>query len=64
MRKPVIMYCKKCNDSMPAIRHAPNHILHIFLSIVTGGLWLFVYAVVAVETTGKGTRCQKCQSRV
>jgi hypothetical protein len=41
----------------------PNHLLHLFLSLFTFGLWIPVWILVAVGTIG-GYRCTKCGSRV
>lgn len=34
--------------------HRPNHILHLILSIVTLGLWLIVWAIVALKGKQRG----------
>lgn len=33
-----------------------NHALHIILSIVTGGLWLFIYIPILIEHGSKMKR--------
>lgn len=30
-----------------------NHVLHIILTILTGGLWLFVYIPILISYSGK-----------
>ena len=32
-----------------------NHILHLLLTIVTGGLWIVAWAMIAYQTTISGT---------
>lgn len=59
MKKVQLRYCPKCGGTMPAEKSSPNHILHIILSIVTAGLWLIPYAIIAFESSFKPWRCQK-----
>lgn len=40
---------------------SPNHVLHLLLSIVTAGLWLIVWLVIA---TGGHFTCGECGTRV
>jgi hypothetical protein len=28
--------------------HRPNHVLHLILSVLTAGLWLIVWAIIAI----------------
>jgi hypothetical protein len=40
------------NVSQP--RKGVNHILHLILTILTGGLWLFVWAGLIINDSRKG----------
>ena len=63
MKKTEMRYCKSCDAVMPCTKSSPNHILHIILSLLTAGIWLIVYAVVALESSAKSWRCQKCKTK-
>jgi len=54
-------YCKRCNDRVLVRRQATNHILHLVLSVLTGGLWLLVWIASAIKVGG--WRCSRCGSR-
>lgn len=51
-------YCPTCEKKVRAVMQTPNHILHLLLSIVTGGLWLVVWILVAL--TPRAWRCTQC----
>ena len=34
-------------------RYKTNHILHLLLSVLTGGLWLLVWALIAIRNAGQ-----------
>lgn len=53
--------CNSCGAMQTVKVRKPNHILHIILSIVTGGFWLIVYAAAAIESIRKiTTKCGIC----
>jgi hypothetical protein len=58
MSKQTRRYCPSCQTEVLAIKPTPNHILHLLLSIVTGGLWLIFWLMLSfkVETW----RCARC----
>ncbi len=41
--------CKRCQEATEFHRRRCSHILHLILSIVTGGLWLPVWLFSAVR---------------
>ena len=55
-------FCKTCNENVLATRQGRNHILHLLLSLVTGGLWLIVWIMLAI--TSKPWLCSKCGTKV
>ena len=52
-------HCSTCGDSVLAQRPGINHILHLLLTIVTGGIWAIVWILVAIFKFG-GWRCTQC----
>lgn len=55
-------HCKTCKRSVLAQRPGTNHILHLILSIVTGGIWLIIWFMSAVKIGG--WRCSHCGGKV
>lgn len=53
-------WCPEHEKLVRAERKTPNHILHLLLSIVTGGLWLVVWAALSLAP-GR-FRCPECGS--
>lgn len=51
-------YCSHCDDQVKIERQTPNHILHLILSIVTGGLWVIAWVIIASDK--KPWRCSRC----
>lgn len=56
-------YCPHCQANVMATGTAPNHLLHLVLSVLTAGIWLIVWLLVAAGKVG-GYRCTRCGSRV
>lgn len=56
-------YCDVCERRVYATGRAPNHVLHLVLTVFTGGLWGIVWALLAAGTIGN-YRCTRCGSRV
>jgi hypothetical protein len=44
-----------------ASRKPTSHALHLLLTLLTGGLWLFVWIMAALVPSG--WRCMKCGGR-
>ncbi len=53
-------YCKNCGRQVVVFRKGTNHILHLLLTIVTGGIWLIVWILTGVKFGG--WRCASCGS--
>jgi hypothetical protein len=51
-------WCRGCNRQVLAARRGTNHVLHLLLTIFTGGLWGIVWILSAVKIGG--WRCQAC----
>lgn len=50
-----IGYCNLCNSNTKFLGKKPNHILHLILTIITQGLWAFVWLMMSSDY-----RCDKC----
>jgi hypothetical protein len=53
-------YCHVCGRQSLFQKPRINHVLHLILSIVTLGLWLFVWAILGIINSGKQPRCTTC----
>lgn len=51
-------YCPDCDTYVLARRRAPNHVLHLLITICTAGAWAFVWLLVSLPT-GR-FRCPNC----
>jgi hypothetical protein len=62
-------YCKICGENVKAEAQIKetNHILHLILSILTGGIWLVIWLLIAVSSNGekniKNYSCTKCGNK-
>ena len=55
-------YCKNCGMDVKATRERPHHLFHLFMSIITGGLWLIVWILAALLKDS--WHCSACGSRI
>lgn len=55
-------FCKLCGVQTMAVRPGTNHLLHLVLTLLTAGIWVFVWIGVAIQFGG--WRCSKCGSKV
>ncbi len=53
----LMKYCGKCDKKTLNIQEVPNYLLHIVLSIITGGIWL-IYWVLFISK--KDPQCTAC----
>lgn len=53
-------FCSTCEQSRLFEKRGPNHVLHLLLSIVTGGLWIPAWILVSMGNTGVPYRCREC----
>ena len=53
--------CKKCQKMTVHLGPSTSHVLHLLLSIITGGLWVVVWMMVAWSnsTSAQCTECAK-----
>ena len=55
----VMTNCSKCQKKTLHIEQKLNHILHLLLSVVTAGVWLIVWILLALFHDKK-TQCTVC----
>ena len=55
-------FCDNCDEYVLAVRKGTNHILHLLLTLVTGGIWIIVWIFASVKMGG--WKCSKCGSPV
>jgi len=53
-------HCPMCGAERICERPGPNHVLHLLLSLLTGGLWLFVWLVACLRVGG--WHCTVCHT--
>lgn len=57
--KTAILYCHNCECERGHSQPAPNHVVHLILTLLTAGFWLIVWLIVAMTATQKWT-CSRC----
>ena len=55
-------YCTHCQKQVLIKRKGTNHILHLLLTLFTGGIWLIVWILCAVKVGG--WHCSRCGIKV
>jgi hypothetical protein len=53
-------YCSRCRHKQVFVRAANNHLLHLFLTVLTGGLWLVSWVAVCIGKSRRPWRCEHC----
>lgn len=51
-------YCEKCEKNVVVTRPGTNHILHLLLSLLTGGIWIIVWIICAIKIGD--WQCREC----
>ncbi len=54
-------FCKACKKQVAIRRPGTNHLLHLFLTLCTLGLWSIVWVFVSIKIGG--WRCSQCGQR-
>ena len=57
-----MLNCKACDKKTLHTRTTPNTLLHIFLSIITAGIWLIVWILFISKGAYKCMTCGKAKS--
>lgn len=55
----VMTNCSKCQKKTLHIEQKMNHILHLLLSVVTAGVWIIVWIILAILHSNK-PQCTMC----
>ncbi len=58
MRKTTSAYCPTCGKQTLHAKEGISNLLHLFLSLITAGLWIPVWLFLATKSAGTRTRCQ------
>ena len=53
-------YCKICDKNVKAEAKSPSHILHLLLSLITGGIWIIMWILCALSADW---HCSECGGR-
>lgn len=53
-------YCNQCGKKVVVFRKGTNHILHLIMTLLTAGLWLFIWIGSCIKFGG--WRCNECGS--
>ena len=48
--KQLMAYCQNEGRDTLHIQETPNHLLHLILSILTGGIWIIVWLILMMTT--------------
>ena len=56
--------CPYCQAKVLARRKATNHILHLLITVFTGGLWLPVWIILSLANSADPWRCSFCGTEV
>ena len=54
------LQCRTCGQPRPFEWQSPAHALHVVMSIITGGLWLLVWLMDIVFSSGRPVFCRTC----
>lgn len=58
-------YCPYCEKQVVIHRKATSHLFHLFMTLITGGLWLFVWIICGIDNVYFGDwRCAHCGLKV
>ncbi len=53
-------FCGVCASQRKVERQGPNHILHLLLTVFTGGLWVIFWILLSIQPGA--WRCSQCGS--
>lgn len=51
-------YCRTCQKQVRIRRKGTNHLLHLILTLLTGGFWIIGWVMCAIKIDG--WRCSHC----
>jgi len=53
-------YCKTCGQSRLFTKQSVNHVLHLILSVLTGGVWVVIWILAGLASLLTPFRCTDC----
>jgi len=53
-------YCPRCRHDQIFAKYKINHGVHLFLTIITLGLWLVSWVAITLGNLLRPWRCQQC----
>ena len=53
--------CISCDEQRLHVRQGVNHVLHLLLTVLTGGLWAIIWLALALALK-PSWRCGRCGS--
>lgn len=57
-------HCHDCDKNVIGEKQTPNHILHLILTVISAGLWVVVWIIIAAISAGREYQCRACGSKV
>ena len=54
-----MVFCKTCNKTTLHIQPSTSHVLHLLLAVVTMGIWIPIWVLMAVNNNNQG-QCTAC----
>lgn len=56
----VMAFCTSCKCERPFRKHPVNHLLHLLITVLTGGFWLVPWLAIYVDREFRPWRCKVC----
>ncbi len=53
-------HCKTCQQKRPFERPCLSHLLHLILTLMTGGAWLIIWIFLGIGQIFTAYRCRFC----
>ncbi len=55
----VMAFCKKCDKKTIHLQPSTSHVLHLILSLITFGVWVIIWFIVAASNNSQ-KECSVC----
>jgi hypothetical protein len=59
MSNLVMKHCKQCGKMTKHTQPTTSHLLHLLLTVVTAGLWVFIW-LLAAWSNSTAAQCTEC----
>lgn len=57
-QQTLTLYCHRCSVESSHTQKTPNHVAHLLLSLLTAGIWVVVWVLVAMSSARPV--CSRC----